>query len=191
MEGLLNGASSAAATFSSVHGNGGGSVIHAADLKLAKCVRNIAELAAAATPAESLPKLPEAALVTGANGFLGRFLVLDLLRCAVVLHRIICPSQCRVSTAATRLPTLPNTPFDLHAFVPSNSVGHEAWHCCCPCRRGVHVTAIVRSTSDVAARVRLRDAFGDPELLAKFDELARSRLTVLAGTQQGASLPLV
>ena len=83
MEGLLGGAGSTAATFGSVHGKGDSSIIRAADLKLASFVGDIAELAAAAAPAASLPERPAAALVTGANGFLGRFLTLDLLRCAV------------------------------------------------------------------------------------------------------------
>ena len=86
MEGLLGGAGSTAATFASVHGgDGDGSAIRAADLRLASFVGDIAELAAAAAPATSLPERPAAALVTGANGFLGRFLTLDLLRC-ITLH---------------------------------------------------------------------------------------------------------
>ena len=58
----------------------------------------------------------------------------------------------------------------------------SAW-CCCRCRRGLHVTSIVRGPSDAAARERLRASFGsaDPALLAAFDELAESQLTVLAG----------
>ena len=83
-EHLLGGAGRPAVSFASVHGGEGGGVVHAADLKLAKFVEDIAELAAAAAPANSLPERPAAALVTGANGFLGRFLTLDLLRCTTI-----------------------------------------------------------------------------------------------------------
>ena len=60
--------------------------------------------------------------------------------------------------------------------------------CCCACRRGLHVTAIVRSPCDDAARERLRSSFGsaDQALLAAFDGLADSRLTVRAGKTRGA-----
>ena len=56
-------------------------MIKAADLKLDRFFNDADRAAAkAAAPAEQLPAQPEVVLLTGANGFLGRFLLLDLLQ---------------------------------------------------------------------------------------------------------------
>lgn len=67
-------------TCRSIHG-ADPSVVRAADLKLERFL-SAEDLAAAASaaPAAQLPAEPEVALLTGANGFLGRFLLLDLLQ---------------------------------------------------------------------------------------------------------------
>ena len=78
MERILHGGDSRV-TCASVHGSDC-SVIHAHDLQLQRFLPGIAEVVAAAEAAEKLPAQPERILLTGANGFLGRFLLLDLLQ---------------------------------------------------------------------------------------------------------------
>ena len=70
------------ATFASIHG-GDTQTIRAADLKLERFLTE-ADMAGAvaAAPASQLPAEPEVVLLTGANGFLGRFLLLHLLEYA-------------------------------------------------------------------------------------------------------------
>ncbi|BDA50881.1 Carboxylic acid reductase [Coccomyxa sp. Obi] len=77
---LVSGDASAGITFESIHGSDGVN-IKAADLKLERFLSE-ADLAAAAAaaPASELPAQPTRVLLTGANGFLGRFLLLDLLQ---------------------------------------------------------------------------------------------------------------
>ncbi len=93
---VCSGDASAGITFESIHGSDGVN-IKAADLKLERFLSE-ADLAAAAAaaPASELPAQPTRVLLTGANGFLGRFLLLDLLqrvsdKCAPVLA--ILPKQ--------------------------------------------------------------------------------------------------
>lgn len=67
-------------SFQDIHG-GSTAVIRAADLRLERFLseedlRSVRSAAAAA----QLPAHPEVALLTGANGFLGRFLLLELLQ---------------------------------------------------------------------------------------------------------------
>lgn len=55
--------------------------IKASDLKLDRFLSDADKAAAAAAaPASELPAQPTRVLLTGANGFLGRFLLLDLLQ---------------------------------------------------------------------------------------------------------------
>lgn len=70
------------ATFASIH-SGDTQTIRASDLRLERFLTE-ADMAgaAAATPASQLPAEPEVVLLTGANGFLGRFLLLHLLEYA-------------------------------------------------------------------------------------------------------------
>ena len=65
-------------TFESIHG-GDTSVIRAADLDLDRFIPRGGG-GAALVPASELPAAPTAVLLTGANGFLGRFLLLELLQ---------------------------------------------------------------------------------------------------------------
>ena len=67
-----------AVTFEAIHGQDT-SVIKAADLDLARFMALPGPHNAPA-PASELPAEPRAVLLTGANGFLGRFLLLDLLQ---------------------------------------------------------------------------------------------------------------
>ncbi len=77
---VCSGDASSGITFESIHGSDGVN-IKAADLKLERFLSD-ADLAAAAAaaPASELPAQPARVLLTGANGFLGRFLLLDLLQ---------------------------------------------------------------------------------------------------------------
>jgi hypothetical protein len=85
-------------TFNSIHGTDG-KVIKAADLKLARFLSEADQkAAAAAAPASELPKDLEVVLLTGANGFLGRFLLLDLLQ--RVSKKCVCPSHERYCSRA-------------------------------------------------------------------------------------------
>ncbi|MFF4901775.1 carboxylic acid reductase [Streptomyces sp. NPDC001068] len=125
-------------TFATVHGPGGNQV-EAADLTLARFI-DPRTLAAAPT----LP-LPEAhvhtVLMTGANGYLGRFMALDQMEhLAPIGGRLIC---------------------------------------------------VVRGADAEAAWQRLESVYdSDPELLARFRELARGHLEVLAGDIGEAGLGL-
>ena len=75
-----SGDASAGITFESIHGSDGVN-IKAADLKLDRFLSEAdTAAAAAAAPASELPAQPTHVLLTGANGFLGRFLLLDLLQ---------------------------------------------------------------------------------------------------------------
>ena len=65
-------------TFESIHG-GDTSLIRAADLDLDRFIPRGGG-APAPIPATELPTAPTAVLLTGANGFLGRFLLLELLQ---------------------------------------------------------------------------------------------------------------
>ena len=65
-------------TFESIHG-GDTALIRAADLDLDRFIPR-GSGAAAPIPAAELPAAPTAVLLTGANGFLGRFLLLELLQ---------------------------------------------------------------------------------------------------------------
>ena len=75
---MLHGGEQEGITFESIHGQDT-AVIRAADLDLDRFLP-AAEGQAAPTPASELPAEPAVALLTGANGFLGRFLLLDLLQ---------------------------------------------------------------------------------------------------------------
>ena len=82
-----------AVTFEAIHGQDT-SVIKAADLDLARFMA-LSGPHNAPAPASELPAEPRAVLLTGANGFLGRFLLLDLLQrvsqqCAPPDHFCIC-----------------------------------------------------------------------------------------------------
>ncbi|HUH69676.1 MAG TPA: carboxylic acid reductase [Mycobacterium sp.] len=129
-------------TFAAVHGRSEGAVVevHAADLTLGKFLDE-ATLAAA-------PDLPRPSsevrtvLLSGATGFLGRYLALEWLeRMALVDGKVIC---------------------------------------------------LVRAKSDEDARRRLDSTFdsGDPELLARYQQLAADHLEVIAGDKGEANLGL-
>ena len=75
---MLRGGEQEGVTFESIHGQDT-AVIRAADLDLDRFLP-AAEGRAAPAPASELPAEPAVALLTGANGFLGRFLLLDLLQ---------------------------------------------------------------------------------------------------------------
>ena len=126
-------------TFASVHGRHAGEVA-AADLTLDKFL-DAASLAAAPTlPGPSAEV--RTVLLTGATGFLGRYLALEWLeRLAAVDGTLIC---------------------------------------------------LVRAKDDTAARARLDATFdsGDPQLLARYQELAAEHLVVLAGDKGEANLGL-
>lgn len=78
IEGAIAGAAGRReATFDEVHG-AGAAVVRAADLRLDRFL-GAGELAAAARAPRALQPEPRAVLLTGANGFLGRFLLLSLL----------------------------------------------------------------------------------------------------------------
>ena len=67
-------------SFEDIHG-GNTAVIKAADLQLERFLsEEDLRRARSATSASQLPPQPEVALLTGANGFLGRFLLLELLQ---------------------------------------------------------------------------------------------------------------
>ncbi len=67
-------------SFQDIHG-GNTAVIRAADLQLERFLsEEDLRSARSATSAAQLPAQPEVALLTGANGFLGRFLLLELLQ---------------------------------------------------------------------------------------------------------------
>ena len=102
---VCSGDASSGITFESIHGSDGVN-IKAADLKLERFLSD-ADLAAAAAaaPASELPAQPARVLLTGANGFLGRFLLLDLLQ--------------RVSDKCVR------APFELMSVLMSLSVTHR------------------------------------------------------------------
>ncbi|WP_328857975.1 thioester reductase domain-containing protein [Williamsia herbipolensis] len=117
-------------TFTSVHGKGATEVF-AEQLTLDKFID--AETLSAAPSLPRAPEKPGTVLLTGANGYLGRFLCLEWLE--------------RLDASDGRL------------------------------------VCIIRGRDAEDARARLESAFdsGDPELLARFRELAGRRLEVLAG----------
>ena len=88
VDAMLHGGAQEGITFESVHGQDT-AVIRAADLDLDRFLPP-AEGQAVPTPASELPAEPEVVLLTGANGFLGRFLLLDLLQ--RVCQRCVCGS---------------------------------------------------------------------------------------------------
>ncbi|MBX3203457.1 MAG: thioester reductase domain-containing protein [Labilithrix sp.] len=102
VEGALAGNERRAVTFAEIHGAGAKS-IRASDLAIDKFL-GAAELdaARAATPASSLPPRAEVALLTGANGFLGRFLALELCE--------------RLASERTKLYAVVRAPSDAAAF---------------------------------------------------------------------------
>jgi fatty acid CoA ligase FadD9 len=79
VENALSGKGRRHVTFAEVH-QAGAKVVRATDLGIEKFLApEELEAARSATPASNLPRRAECALLTGANGFLGRFLVLELL----------------------------------------------------------------------------------------------------------------
>lgn len=79
VEGALAGNLARNVTFADVHGSGA-KAVRAADLVIEKLLApSEIESARAAEPPSALPPRAEVALLTGANGFLGRFLALELL----------------------------------------------------------------------------------------------------------------
>ena len=77
---MLRGEGEGGITFEAIHGQDT-SVIKAADLDLDRFLPPRAETPRSrAALASELPAEPAAVLLTGANGFLGRFLLLDLLQ---------------------------------------------------------------------------------------------------------------
>ncbi len=79
IEGALAGRTRRNVTFAEVHGAGAKSV-RAEDVQIEKFFApDEIEAAKAIGPASALPRSAEVALLTGANGFLGRFLTLELL----------------------------------------------------------------------------------------------------------------
>jgi hypothetical protein len=159
---------------------------------------------------DALPAEPTGVLLTGANGFLGRFLLLELLRrvstrCAwrFSLH----PCQIFLKGASRQLillasmahhqPTTSKGAYnDSSRLLFSSMCFHRVWSneiSSCRCawrhmhacgrREGGRVVAIVRGQSDEAAWSRLRACFdsGDAGLLETFTRLSQDRLTVYAG----------
>ena len=95
---MLRGEGEGGITFEAIHGQDT-AVIKAADLDLDRFLPPRAETPRSrAAPASELPAEPVAALLTGANGFLGRFLLLDLLqRVSKQCAPPVCTSDGRVS----------------------------------------------------------------------------------------------
>ena len=92
VDAMLHGGEQEGVTFEAMHGQDT-AVIRAADLDLDRFLPP-AEGQAAPTPASALPAEPAVALLTGANGFLGRFLLLDLLQ--RVSQRCVCGDACQL-----------------------------------------------------------------------------------------------
>ena len=77
---MLRGEGEGGITFEAIHGQDT-AVIRAADLDLDRFIPPKASTPRSQpTPASELPAEPTRVLLTGANGFLGRFLLLDLLQ---------------------------------------------------------------------------------------------------------------
>ena len=77
---MCRGTAGSRTSFQDIHG-GNTAVIKAADLELERFLsKEDLQSARSATSASQLPAQPEVALLTGANGFLGRFLLLELLQ---------------------------------------------------------------------------------------------------------------
>ena len=77
---MLRGEGEGGITFESIHGQDT-AVIRAADLDLDRFIPpKAATPRSQPKPASELPAEPKVVLLTGANGFLGRFLLLDLLQ---------------------------------------------------------------------------------------------------------------
>ena len=77
---MLRGEGEGGITFESIHGQDT-AVIRAADLDLDRFIPPKASTPRSQPkPASELPAEPTRVLLTGANGFLGRFLLLDLLQ---------------------------------------------------------------------------------------------------------------
>jgi len=77
---MLRGEGEGGITFESIHGQDT-AVIRAADLDIDRFLPARAETPRSApASAADLPAAPTKVLLTGANGFLGRFLLLDLLQ---------------------------------------------------------------------------------------------------------------
>ena len=80
MEDLLKGEEPNAITFERIHGRGS-NMIQARDLNLHNFApRDFPAVVPDGLAWEELPAEPERVLLTGANGFLGRFLLLDFLK---------------------------------------------------------------------------------------------------------------
>ena len=77
---ICRGSGGSRISFQDIHG-GNTAVIRAADLQLERFLsEEDLRSVRSATSAAQLPAQPEVALLTGANGFLGRFLLLELLQ---------------------------------------------------------------------------------------------------------------
>ena len=80
MEELLKGDEPDAVTFERIHGRSS-NMIQAKDLDLHTFApRDFPQAGTDAAAGEELPAEPERVLLTGGNGFLGRFLLLDFLK---------------------------------------------------------------------------------------------------------------
>ncbi|WP_437622351.1 thioester reductase domain-containing protein [Sorangium sp. So ce1151] len=87
---LSGGSPRRTATFDAVHG-AGAQVVRAADLRIDRFLGpDELEAAARGAPASALPARARVALLTGANGFLGRFLALELLQRLPEEGRLYC-----------------------------------------------------------------------------------------------------
>ena len=192
---MLRGGEEGGISFESIHGRypDKGGIIKAKDLDLHRFIP-ASQLAAwaDAKPATNLPASPTVVLLTGANGFLGRFLLLDLLqrvskwyalaksKVMFLLSVVISSALCSTSEMWWKQA--------YHCFaqlVYVNQHGHKTSLTLLACMRsdGGRVIAIVRGKSDDAARTRLRSGYdsGDAELLALYDRLSGTHLSVYAG----------
>jgi fatty acid CoA ligase FadD9 len=98
---LAGGAVPRQVTFAEVHGQGA-EVVRARDLGIERFLdESEIEAASRATPASALPESARVVLLTGANGFLGRFLLLELLsRVPGDGGKVICVVRAPTDTAA-------------------------------------------------------------------------------------------
>ncbi|WP_437306415.1 thioester reductase domain-containing protein [Sorangium sp. So ce388] len=87
---LSGGSPRRTATFDAVHG-AGAQIVRAADLRIDRFLGpDELEAATRSTPASALPARARVAFLTGANGFLGRFLALELLQRLPEEGRLYC-----------------------------------------------------------------------------------------------------
>ena len=193
---MLRGGEEGGISFESIHGRypDKGGIIKAKDLDLHRFIP-ASQLAAwaGAKPATDLPASPTVVLLTGANGFLGRFLLLDLLqrvsnRYALAKSKFMFPLSVVIISALCSTSELWKQGPTYHCFAQLmyvNQHGHKTSLIPLACMRsdGGRVIAIVRGKSDDAARTRLRSGYdsGDAELLALYDRLSGAHLSVYAG----------